>query len=352
MDNTQLFLDPTFWLDPGIAQNAGIMEYPTGLGSQNENEDYLGNKRRKTRMRASRACIACRSRHTKCDGVEPICTRCQAEEKTCVYTKSRRGGSGRVLGGEKQERGRREVGVGASTDSQPSETHVNPVTASLSTSFGGRLTAFRHDSSSSDGTNTSISGVVDDGSYLNRYFEYFHNAHPVVLPRKKLLSKLQTNPESLQHLLPVLKYIGALYTPGIQTDALRQIAHQKLSEECIPKNAFSVQALLIFSLAIHCSDEYKAAEAYLDRAIDIALSINMDSQPFAWENAEGDAVLAESWRRTWWTLYSIDAIFAAISHYSNHRLQDRPGDVGLPCEDKAYNSGVCPFLTFWFGGRN
>lgn len=334
-----------------MAQNAGMMEYPTGVGSQNENEEYLGNRRRKTRMRASRACIACRSRHTKCDGVEPVCTRCQVEEKTCVYTKSRRGGSGRLLGGEQQSGGRRNVTIGASTDSQPSETHVNPITTCLTTPYPRKFTAFRHNSGSSEGTSTSISDVVDDGrSYLSRYFEFFHNAHPIVLPRKKLLSRIHSNPDSLQHLLPILKYIGALYTPGVQTDVLLQAAHQKLNEESLPKNAFSVQALLIFSLAIHCSDEYKAAEAYLDKAIDIALSINMDTQSFAWENAGGDAVIAESWRRTWWTLYCIDAIFAAISHYSSHRLQDRIGDVGLPCEDKAFNSGVClsplPYLFY------
>ncbi|EPE35717.1 Zn2/Cys6 DNA-binding protein [Glarea lozoyensis ATCC 20868] len=314
MDTTQLFLDPTFWLDTPTFQYPSDlnMEYPIPLS-----ED-LG-RRKKTRVRASRACIACRSRHTKCDGVEPVCTKCQVEEKACVYTKSRRGGSGRKVGGS------------------VSEDQVH--------SGGGGLMRGRerYEGSSPEGTIASASEIIDDGGhFVSRYFEFFHKAHPFILPRRQFLERVQSDPSSLDHLLRVLKYIGALYTPGPQTDTLRRLAHEKLTSHDLPSNGFSVQALLLFSIAIHCSDEYAAAEIYLDKAIDIALSIGLNTSDFALQNAENDAILAESWRRTWWSLYCIDAMFAAISHYPTHRLENNIGTVSLPCEDCAYNSGNIP----------
>ncbi|VEU23432.1 DEKNAAC104662 [Brettanomyces naardenensis] len=43
----------------------------------------------------SRACLACRSRHLKCDGREPACSRCVKAHRPCQYVKSNRGGSRR-----------------------------------------------------------------------------------------------------------------------------------------------------------------------------------------------------------------------------------------------------------------
>jgi hypothetical protein len=344
MDTSQLFLDPDFWLDtPSLSHVPDVMgmEYPISLNVP----EQLGRKR-KTRVRASRACIACRSRHTKCDGVEPVCTKCQVEEKTCVYTKSRRGGSGRslatqaILGLGKLNETEK---AGGSTNSSNPISHINHATP-LSTPRSANFPTFPHNSSSSEETIALASEVTEDGSFISRYFELFHNAPPIVLPHRKFLERIQSDSDSLEYLLPVLKYIGALYTPGTQTDILRQFAHDRLSCADIPSNGFTVQALLLFAVAIHCSDEYKAAESYLDKAIDIALAINMNTEAFAWDNAESEAVLAESWKRTWWTLYCVDAMFAAISHYPSHRLQNLIGNVSLPCEDKAYYSGVGPPL--------
>jgi hypothetical protein len=186
-------------------------------------------------------------------------------------------------------------------------------------------------------------GQAEAYRLIDSYYEFFHGAHPIALPRKKLIHRLNTDPGSLEYLNPVLKYIGAIYTTSVDSAALRRLAHERLYSNDLPSTPFSVQALVLFSLAIHCSDEYKAAESHLDRAVDIALSINMHHEGFAYNNSEGDPVLAESWRRTWYTLYGADGLFAAISHYPTHRLQDTIGDVKLPCEDREYESGVSAF---------
>lgn len=40
------------------------------------------------------ACVACRRRHLKCNGVMPVCKRCQSKETECNYEQSRRGYKG------------------------------------------------------------------------------------------------------------------------------------------------------------------------------------------------------------------------------------------------------------------
>jgi hypothetical protein len=49
-----------------------------------------------TQHSKSRACVACREKHLKCDGLNR-CTRCSAQNITCVYLKSRRGYRGRDI---------------------------------------------------------------------------------------------------------------------------------------------------------------------------------------------------------------------------------------------------------------
>lgn len=39
----------------------------------------------------SSACVPCRSRHLKCDGLAPTCSRCQTTDTNCYYIQSRRG---------------------------------------------------------------------------------------------------------------------------------------------------------------------------------------------------------------------------------------------------------------------
>ena len=47
----------------------------------------------KERMTVPSACVQCRSKHLKCDGLSP-CTRCSSNSFECVYVRSRRGFKG------------------------------------------------------------------------------------------------------------------------------------------------------------------------------------------------------------------------------------------------------------------
>ena len=288
--------------------------------------------------------MACRTRHMKCDSIEPTCSRCQLEEATCVYTKSRRGVGNRI--------------------DDPKRDYQRPIARSYRQTSAISLSLATDYSPSSAGTSSgTLSNFVhsDFETFYDTaknqklvclYYEFFHHAHPFLMPKKFLCSKLRKDPESLEHLFPVLEYIGSIYMPEVPTDPLLQRAHDLLNSINLPFNGFTVQALLLLALALHCSDEYKIAEQYLDRAIDIALTIGMNRQCFAVQSGEGDLVLQESWRRTWWSLYLIDAIFAAISHYSTHRLQIIEEEVDLPCEDIEYEKGASHSLLRPFESAN
>ncbi|GAM83844.1 hypothetical protein ANO11243_018340 [Dothideomycetidae sp. 11243] len=55
--------------------------------------------------------------------------------------------------------------------------------------------------------------------------------------------------------------------------------------------------------------------------------------------AESSALREESIRRTWWELYTIDALFAGFQYERAVRVNDVVADMLLPVEDSAYASG-------------
>ncbi|KAE8446843.1 hypothetical protein EG329_011620 [Mollisiaceae sp. DMI_Dod_QoI] len=330
-DSFQFYLDPSF-SDVDFANLPDL--------SQALSDPFLLDSeppaKRRTRLRAAKACLACRSRHMKCDSVEPKCTRCQLDDKTCVYTKSRRGGSHKV---------------------SPSNSSPQGQCPSTSISSNGRTPGLETDPGSLESL-ASIptidsfvyaDGVEDAPSDERReddmgafFYKYFHPAHPIALPRAQFLSRCRSDPDSLKYLIPVIEYIGSVFNTSIDSDRYKMIADQAFNSASLPPTGFSVQALVLYALARHCSDEFDVANMYLERATDMALSIGMDRRDFAILRGDGDALLSESWRRTWWTLYMLDAIFASIGHHPTHRLQDIEFMVDLPCEDTEYESNKIP----------
>lgn len=303
------------------------------------------DSRPRPKTRVSLACIPCRSRHTKCDAISPACTQCIGSGKTCVYAESRRGrGKLAVLeqrqlssnGGTQVER---EEWQSRSASGTTSATHSMD---SSNSSLDLRMSPV--DLSPLGTANQTTAGPISEpetsSKLLDLYYAFFHDAHPYVLPRTFLNQRLQTDIASLQHVLPVLEFIGSLFDQGSDKSSMQERAENPLLVDSLPANGFSVQALLTFAIAVHSCDEFTNARGILDRAIRMALSINMNSEAFATSNGEGSAVLAESWRRTWWFLFLTDSIFAGIRHCPSFALRDIKSDVNLPCEDADYNAGV------------
>lgn len=292
--------------------------------------------------RVSLACITCRNRHTKCDARLPICSQCRETGRSCKYTPSRRG------------RGRRsETRKQHMTDGGQFETDIPRRGVDYQSRSGsdGDLCGFTVNRSPSltpsqvnvhRASLTVYSEPDQPTKFLDLYYAYFHDAHPIVLPRQFLNRRLEVNKASLQHLLPVMEFIGSLFAANPSKEIQRVRAESILSSDNLPVTGFTVQALLIFAIAVHASNQFVRAREILDRGIQIALEINMQSKSFATANAQGCSVLEESWRRTWWFLYVTDGIFAGIRHCLTFSLFNIETDVDLPCEEVDYHSGVCP----------
>jgi hypothetical protein len=176
---------------------------------------------------------------------------------------------------------------------------------------------------------------------LELYYRFFHNAHPFVLPRQYLIKRLHTDHDSLQHLIPVMQYIGSLVAPtAARSESFRLLARDILPASSLPLTGFSVQSLLLLAIVEHCMNEFDEARHILDDAILLALKIDMQSRFFATVHGEGCSVLEESWRRTWWTLFVTDGVFSGIRHCLTFSLWRVKTDVDLPCEEDGYCSGV------------
>jgi hypothetical protein len=176
--------------------------------------------------------------------------------------------------------------------------------------------------------------------HLDLYYTFFHGAHPWVLPRRRLNRLIQSRRSQIQELLIVMEFIGSTYTSEGQSKCLRQKALTMMAGPDLPKTPFSIQSLLIFSVGVHCGSDFQLARDTLDRAISMALEMGMHFQCFAASNGNGDPVLEESWRRTWWGLYITDASIEAISRTLNPRTYYVNADVDLPCEEINYRHEV------------
>lgn len=296
-------------------------------------------------IRVSLACVQCRSRHLRCDAVTPICTRCLRERSECTYLKSRRGGRARA----------KRDGAVIASDS----TLTQSISKAISRTLPDResLPSLTPDHSVSSSTNDSNlgadehlgwfpesdSGPLTRAPLLELYYTYFHPAQPCALPLRFLRQKASEGPPGIRLLINVLQFIGSLYAPKVQSGPLEDLVKASLAEPRPTANGFEIQALVLYSIAVYWCDEIDRARDLLDEAIIKATGIGMNSRAFATEHSGGDPVLAESWRRTWWQLYSTDAHIASSNHVAHFGTSQRliPCTVELPCEEDEYCSGVC-----------
>lgn len=103
-------------------------------------------------------------------------------------------------------------------------------------------------------------------------------------------------------------------------------------------NGYLVQAKLLLAVTLHAHNERRAAREMLDSAVQLALDLGMSRADFATSNSEGSQLLEESWKRTWWELYVLDGIFAALDQQTSFRLGGVDSDVALPCEEGDYST--------------
>ncbi|KAI9374323.1 hypothetical protein BJX61DRAFT_551504 [Aspergillus egyptiacus] len=293
---------------------------------------------------SSVACLPCRRRHLKCDALMPVCSRCRAANTECQYVRSKRG-----LRKHTRE-----------TSSQPLEESLLlppddfldwrdataldfdvPHTLSTQALFQPDGEAEPDFCLVPDDNLTGLpeGPVGPEVAYdpmIQLFYENFHPSHPFVIPRKALHSSLcYLIPP---YLLSVMRYIGAHFYPNPSLQqALRQPAYGFLSDSAA-RDGFRVQALLLLAIVDHFHGHEQSSHRLLQMAVDLALQIGLTDAAFAATHSFGHPVVEESWRRTYWELYVVDGLLAAMGEQSSFQLYHHPAEVQLPCAEKLYNA--------------
>lgn len=315
--------------------------YP--MASSMISTDALAPERRKL-TRSSLACLPCRSRHLKCDGKKPECSRCTQVSKQCYYAESRRGGLDRAALAERRKR----LAAAAAVDHGDSSQTESPKILTLSQPnyeqlfLNGVGVADTPSSGSAAPVlpNTGMNNIEDD-ALLDAYYENFHTFHPLALPRSHLARFYHDprRPINLTPLIAVMRCIGHLYRFKQWSDALRSFVEISFSEAS-PKDPLMVQCRLLYSSALFWYEYKNESKQEMDHAADIAVEIGMYRRDFASEHGLGDPVLTESWRRTWWSLYVVEGYYAGTLGTMDFKVINVEATVDLPCQESEYESGV------------
>lgn len=175
---------------------------------------------------------------------------------------------------------------------------------------------------------------------ISSYYCNFHASHPLVLPQASL--RPLAKEEAPQPLLAVMRWVGSIYIASDpEQRPLLDVAKAAVNEaEAKSANAFTVQAMVVLMVALDGAGYRQQAIDLLGRAKRMLLSLGMNYNQFLIESETRSSCLDESWRRTWWELYVLDAMFAGAHRATNFTLFDVPTDVGLPCEEEEYATNV------------
>jgi Fungal Zn(2)-Cys(6) binuclear cluster domain/Fungal specific transcription factor domain len=305
----------------------------------------------KERITVPSACVQCRSKHLKCDGLSP-CTRCSSNSFECLYVRSRRGFKGPRRNGTNAtptkassvpgpvescpmidpaaRRGASNVPSGLAT---PPDHRLQTLPRALDLplyNIGQELVSFE--------PKPLPSGLDLRERCIESFFYHFYPAHPFILPRDAFFKLRKEKP--LDQLEAAMRYVGSFYVPQAPTVALGLEAERTIYHADCPKDGFRIQAMLILAIGLDgYTYQEKALQILLD-AQDLALEFGMNKREFAFVNGNGLEILEESWRRTWWELFIVDGMIAGVHQKSTFRMKDIPADVALPCEERDFASGV------------
>ena len=268
------------------------------------------------------ACLNCRRKHLKCDGREPTCQRCESRGSDCKWVESRRGYRGSNQGGLLDVDG-----------SSLLRVHGIDLPLALNSASPSVSTASMHRNDFEEYPNSS----VDDDGLIDLFYKYFWPAHPFIVPRLLLKREPFIVPN---HLTKIMCFVGSHYMRGYDRDYLRVAIIAELSGD-LSDDVFTVQALLLFGMISFARYEESQGCEMVDRAVTLALKLNMNRKTCTKFNLDGSPVLLESFFRTWWELYVVNGLMSMVSGSKlPFRLQHIASDVPLPGPDHAYSKGL------------
>jgi hypothetical protein len=175
--------------------------------------------------------------------------------------------------------------------------------------------------------------------HIDTYFRFFHRTHPILPPRREFEER-RSKGLVPPHLECAVKFNSSFFSSCIATGSYGDTLENLLNGHT-PRDAYTVQAMLLFGIGMHANNVLEESIKVLRTASDLALELGMHRKEFATDHSDGIPMLEESWRRTWWELYTLDGMLAGVCPLHDFDLYDTESDVPLPCEESEYNSGVC-----------
>lgn len=177
-----------------------------------------------------------------------------------------------------------------------------------------------------------------DALFLESFFNNFFSAHPFVLPRVAFVELANKHP--VPHLEAAMRFIGSLYVDPKLSSKLAEEARTSLYAPECPQDVSRVQGLLLLCIGIDGLTMQEQALETLQHTITLAMQLGMHTRDFATAHGHGSALHEESCRRTWWEIYLVDGLIAGTHQKSMFPTKDLACEVGLPCEESEYLSGV------------
>jgi hypothetical protein len=190
-------------------------------------------------------------------------------------------------------------------------------------------------------------GHLGPETAIQAFYHYFYNSHPFCLPESRLLELFKDRQAPL--LEYAVQFLGSSFLPSMPSDMYKEALNRYISSGNFPRDAFSVQALMLFAIGLHAHNEVPRAAQIFIIAQGLTLEIGLHRMEFALLHGGGDPQLEESWRRTWWSMYTVNGMMTAVNPGVQFKLKDIVTDVPLPCENDQYFSGVSfilPFLAY------
>ncbi|PTB78858.1 hypothetical protein M440DRAFT_1352697 [Trichoderma longibrachiatum ATCC 18648] len=331
--------------------------------------------------RVSLACLPCRTRHVRCDAKKPRCNRCREEDKECSYAKSRRGGLDRAaLAARRNQAAALAAAKNSSSNSNSnSNAHSsndgsssNGQLSPAGSNEGSRLTSGllpAHHPEPPPAIDPSLYTPPDEAwssilpsadlqsldlagdAFIDAYYSCFHRYHPCAPPRRFLERYLQDpiRQDELRPLVCVMRFVGGIYLSSHQPSLrprcreLEDLAASAISRVAPTAiNFFMVPCHAIFSACMYWRGHTARSRHHMNTAIQLALDFGMHRREFAVDHGDGNPVLEECWRRTWWQVYIIDAYYAAIKRNADFATFHVDATTDLPCEEDEYERGEIP----------
>lgn len=191
-------------------------------------------------------------------------------------------------------------------------------------------------------------GLAQD-PYVRSYYRHFHRSHPFLLPFGALSQGIATHIPP--YLIAMIRAFGAHYIEDRARAALFRDAVTVTYANSSTNNEdpFRVQYLLLKVIMEHAYHEEESAYETMQEAMTLAVEMGFDDPGFGPKHAYGNSSMEESWRRTYWELFVISCLFAAMRNKKSRTLCNRVCVLPLPCGEVDYHAGRvrnCPITCY------